>query len=193
LNYICLDNIKQGMKKIVYVLLSFILLNSCGSSSSGDSDTNNEEVVKEMKGFEELDLTPWGFEMSLMIPNAEKNGDPEVTLTERGALEIVIGKGFGIEILFGEGNLKLLKTDLEEHPFFETDIIKEEKDALVYKQVIPNSEVKERHHFFYRIELGNDIYEIMDLKEGEFDLNEVEKMLSSAKSIKHKLLTPAGA
>jgi len=178
------------MKNFIYLILSVILFTACGEDSNVDSETEQTSGLEE---YEEIDLTQWGFEMSIMVPNAEGNGDPEITLTERGALEILIGNDFGIEIMFGEGNLALLKADLKEDLVFTAKIVEEEEDALVYIQNIPNTEVKEQNHFFYKKSIGNDIYEVRDLIDGEYGLEMIKKMLAAAKTIKHKTISPVEA
>jgi hypothetical protein len=119
-----------------------------------------------------------------MIPRADMNGAAEVRLTERGTLEIVIGLDYGLEIVFGDGDIELLKTDLREGLVFNSEIVKEEKNALVYTQDIPNSGVKTQNHFMYRAEVGEKTYEVRDVSEREYGSGMIEKMLTSAKTIK---------
>lgn len=175
------------MKNLIYLFLSVALLTACGDS--GDIDESKGDSVK-IKGYEELDLTPWGFEMSLMVPNADMNGEPDVVLTERGALEIVVGTSFGIEIMFGEGNMELLKTDLKEDLVFVSDIVTEEADLLVYTQNIPNSEIKTLNHFFYKKQIGADTYEIRDIMGVDYSMEMIEKMVKAVKTIQFKALAP---
>lgn len=177
------------MKHITYLLALFIFLSlfSCGGNNGENNTEQKEEVkVNSLKGYEELDLNQWGFQMSIMVPNAEENGDAEVTLTERGALEIVVGQSFGLEIMYGEGDLELLKMDLKEDLVFTSEIVKEDENSIIYKQDIPDSGVKTQNHFFYRAQVGADIYEVRDLIDGNYGLGMIEKMLDAAKSIKEK-------
>ncbi len=180
------------MKKFTFLFLSLalIVISSCGGDNSTEENTSNnqENTVKKhkLKGYEELDLNPWGFELSIKVPNATENGEPEVLLTERGALEISVGRSFGLEIMFGEGDIKLLKSDLKDNMVFNSEIIKDEPNALIYTQTIPNSGVKPQNHFFYKAVIGNDIYEVRDLIDGEYGIKLIEKMLDAAKTIKLK-------
>jgi hypothetical protein len=182
------------MRKILYfiVLISSITLFSCGGENA-DSANENIEAPKELKGYEELDLNKWGFQMSIMVPNAEQNGEAQVVLTERGALEITVGSAYGIEIMYGEGDIDLLKMDLKEDLVFTSEILKEDEKSLVYKQEIPNSGVKTQNHFFYRAQLGTDIYEVRDLIDGNYGTGMIEKMLESVNTLKEKKQTKVEA
>lgn len=169
---------------ILFFLLSVLILSSCGGETTNDNPTENTEETVQLKGFEELNLTEYGFNLTVMVPEAETNGAPEVVMTERGALEIIVGSDFGIEIMYGEGDLALLKMDLEEDLVFKSEIIKEEENALIYKQDIPDSGVKTQNHFFYKAVVGSDVYEVRDVMEGEYGEGMIEKMLEAAKTIK---------
>lgn len=167
----------------ILIIIATITLVSCGGS---ETETVKEEVAKEvnLKGLEPLDLTEYGYDLSIMVPKADLNGAAEVKLTERGTLEIVIGTDYGIEIMFGEGNIELLKTDLKEDLVFTAEIISEEKNALVYTQDIPDSGVKIQNHFMYKAVVGENTYEVRDIVANDYGLGMVEKMLTSAKTIK---------
>ena len=174
------------MKSIRYfiVLLISAMLVSCGGDSNSDNATEDVVETKELKGYEELDLNEWGFQMSMMVPDAEQNGEAQVVLTERGALEIVVGSGFGIEIMYGEGDIELLKMDLKEDLVFASEIVSEDGNSLVYKQDIPDSGVKTQNHFFYKAQIGTDVYEVRDLIDGNYGLGMIEKMLDGVKTLK---------
>lgn len=168
------------MKSIKYlgIICTLLILFSCGG----------DEVVEappiELKGYEALDLNPWGFQMSVMVPNAEENGEPEVILSERGALEIQVGQAFGIEIMFGEGDIELLKMDLKEDLVFSSEIVKEEENAIIYKQDIPDSGIKTQNHFFYKAQIGTNVYEVRDLIDGSYGIGMIENMLNAAKTLR---------
>lgn len=173
------------MKQFIYLfsVLAFLTITACGDDNSADGEETTEEKV-ELKGFEELDLTEWGFNLAVMVPEAETHGEANVILTERGALEIKVGTDFGMEIMFGEGDIELLKTDLKEDLVFKSEILKEEENALIYTQDIPDSGVKTQNHFFYKAVVGDNIFEIRDIMEGEYGMGMIEKMLEAAKTIR---------
>ncbi|MCC7331547.1 MAG: hypothetical protein IT232_02970 [Flavobacteriales bacterium] len=166
--------------KNLLIVFTISIITACGGSS-------NEEIVSkpvELKGYEELDLNQYGFQMGIMIPNAEENGEPNITLTERGALEITVGQSFGIEIMFGEGDIELLKMDLKEDLVFSSEIVKEDTNSLIYKQDIPDSGIKTQHHFFYKAVVGSNIYEVRDLIDGSYGSAMIENMLTAAKTLR---------
>lgn len=172
------------MRKLSYIFLVLALTTFIACGGDGENKEENTLEQVELKGFEELDLTEWGFNLTVMIPEAETNGDADVVLTERGALEVTVGTDFGIEIMYGEGDIEMLKMDLKEDLVFKSEILTEEENALVYKQDIPDSGVKTQNHFFYKAVIGSDIYEVRDIMDGEFGEGMIQKMLEAAKTIK---------
>lgn len=175
------------MKRVAYLFATIIALSftACG----GEEGTEDTIEVVELKGYEELNLSEWGFDLVVMVPEAEIHGAPEVVLTERGALEILVGLDFGLEIMFGEGDIELLKMDLKDDLVFISEIIKEEENAIIYTQDIPDSGVKTQNHFLYKAEVGVDVYEVRDVIDGEFGSGMIEKMLEAAKTIKSTIQT----
>lgn len=174
------------MKRFAFLLalISMTAFMSCGGDNSSENTDEQTEAPIELKGFEELDLTEYGFNLTVMVPEAETHGEAQVNLTERGALEIAVGSNFGIEIMFGEGDIELLKMDLTEDLVFKSEIVKEDENALIYKQDIPDSGVKTQNHFFYKAVVGTDVYEVRDIMEGEYGMGMIEKMLEASKTIK---------
>jgi hypothetical protein len=174
------------MKKVNYIIIVIFTLafSACGGDKTDAVNTDGVVEVVNLKGFEELDLSQWGFNLTLMVPAAESNGAPEVILTERGALEVVVGTDFGIEIMYGEGDIELLKMDLKEDLVFTSEILKEEKDAIIYTQDIPDSGVKTQNHFLYKAVVGTEVFEVRDILDGEYGSGMIEKMLNAAKTLK---------
>ncbi|MBL4594336.1 MAG: hypothetical protein JKX68_11060 [Flavobacteriales bacterium] len=171
--------------KILTYLFATILVLSFTACGDGENEGTDEIIDKvELKGYEELNLSEWGFELTVMVPKAEIHGAPEVVLTERGALEIIVGLDFGLEIMYGEADIELLKMDLQEDLVFISEIVKEEENAIIYTQDIPDSGVKTQNHFLYKAEIGIDIFEVRDVIDGEFGSGMIEKMLEAAKTIK---------
>ncbi len=174
------------MKLLIYLfsLITVLFVTSCGGTSDAENPENTVTETVNLKGFEELNLNEWGFNLTVLVPEAEIHGAPEVVLTESGALEILVGTEFGIEIMFGEGDIELLKADLKDNLVFKSEILKEDANSLIYTQDIPDSGVKTQNHFFYKAVVGSDIYEVRDIMEGEFGSGMIEKMLDAARTLK---------
>lgn len=172
------------MKRALYILTLIAATTFVACGGPEVESISDEVKTTRVKGLEELSLTDYGYDLSIMIPRADMNGAAEVDLTERGTLEIVIGLDYGLEIMFGDGDIELLKTDLKEGSVFNSEILKEEKNALIYTQDIPDSGVKIQNHFMYRAEVDGNIYEVKDISEREYGSGMIGKMLESAKTIK---------
>ena len=172
------------MKKVIYLLTLIVTISiiSCGEPES-ENKIDKVPIVN-TKGLEELDLSEYGYNLSIMVPRADMNGVADVKLSERGTLEIVIGLDYGLEIMFGDGDLELLKTDLRDGLVFDSEILKEDKNTLVYTQFIPDSGVKIQNHFMHVFKAGDNVYEIRDIVAREYGSGMIEKMLQSARTIK---------
>ncbi|PJA09170.1 MAG: hypothetical protein COX70_02285 [Flavobacteriales bacterium CG_4_10_14_0_2_um_filter_32_8] len=172
------------MKQLAYILAIISIVSFAACSCNGTDETTDIVEYPELKGFEELDLSQWGFNLTVMVPNKELNGDPQVTLTERGALEVVVGSSFGLEIMYGEGDIELLKMDLKEDLVFTSEIVKEDSVSVIYTQDIPDSGVKTQNHFLYKVVVGTDVYEVRDVIDGEYGSGMIEIMLNAARTLK---------
>lgn len=169
------------MKKLAYIFSAILLI---AFTACGDTPVETTEEVIVLKGYEELNLSEYGFNLTVMVPEAETNGEAQVVLTERGALEIVVGTDFGIEIMYGEGDLALLKSDLNDDLVFVSTIVSEDSTSIVYSQDIPDSGVKTQNHFLYKAVVGSDIYEVRDILESDYGLGMIDKMLAAAKTLR---------
>jgi hypothetical protein len=171
------------MKKVAYLVAIILGLSiaSCGGNEES-TDVKVEEVV--LKGYEELNLSEWGFNLTVMVPQADFYGKPEVTLTESGTLEVVVGLDFGIEIMYGDGDIELLKSDLKTDLIFTSEILQEEEKAIIYSQNIPDSGVKTQNHFLFKAEIGTDTYEVKDVRDSQYGQGMIKKMLEAAKTLK---------
>lgn len=169
------------MKNTTFLILLFSILTfiSCENKTT---PTEENQIIA-LKGYEKLDLTSWGFPMTIMVPDVENNGEALVEATNRGALEIRVGKNFGMEIIYGEGDIYSFKSSLEEDPIFITKIIREDSTLLVYKQDIPDSGVKTQYHFFFKTIINNEIYEVHDLQSEQFNEKAIEDMLKAAQTL----------
>ena len=172
------------MKQFAYIFALIFIVSFTSISCNGTDEVADVVEYPELKGFEALDLSQWGFNLTVMVPNKELNGDPQVTLTERGTLEIIVGASFGLEIMYGEGDIELLKMDLKEDLVFSSEIVKEDSVSIIYTQDIPDSGVKTQNHFLYKAVIGTDIYEVRDVVDGEYGSGMIEIMLNAARTLR---------
>lgn len=177
------------MKKLTIILSTILMVGliSCGNEESDGGETVDvKDESPKLKGYEELNLTTWGYYLSIMVPNSDANGAPNVTLNDRGTLEIVVGSSFGVEIMFADMDIKLLKADLNDHLIYSHEILKEDENSLIYTQDIPevDSGVKTQNHFFYQFKIGSDFYIAREIFEGAYSIGMIKEMLSAAKTIK---------
>lgn len=171
--------------KILHILflISGLLLFSCGDdkTTSNNDQTGDSLLPHHMI----VDLSPYGFLATIQIPDTTI-GLPELNETNWGALEIRVGRNYGISIQSGEGNMELLKKDLKEDLVFTNEIIAETPNSIIYKKTIKNTDIKPLYHFFYFDTIDGYIVEIKSLELEEYTLKDVEKMLESAKTLREK-------
>ena len=173
------------MKKYIYLLpILAIALISCGGGDSTDQTENASEETTEMAGVL-TDLSQYGMNYTIVLPD-KKNVETEITATDWGSVEIRQGNMFMISIGFGEGDIDLLKFDLEEDLVYKSQILEESPNHLVYKREIQDSGMEPEYHFLYVMRLTGDAIEIQNLKDATFNEESIKTMLQSAQSLKAK-------
>jgi hypothetical protein len=176
------------MKKLAYLLvvltISILLLPACGNSTddkNNDAD-NTVQLPEKIKKFIPFDLSPYGYNLEIYIPDSLE-GKPEAELTDWGAIILTVGSDYGIEIAYGDGDLSLLKEDLNMSDVFKSTIITEEPEGIVYKQEIPGTNIV-KHHFMVVKNFGADVFEIKDLMENDYTPAAINKMFEAAKTLR---------
>ena len=161
-------------------LCAVISLTSCGGEEKPDEGDTQE--VKELKGHDELDLSEYGYNLSLMVPD-ENVGIPSVEVTDWGNVEIRVGKAFGIQIIEGPGDFDLLKSDLNDDLVFKSEIISEEPDCIIYKRVIPDTQIEPQFNFFYVSKIDGLTYEVQNLKDETYSEGAIKKMVDAVRTL----------
>lgn len=145
------------------------------------------EETANIPGMMQVDLTPHGFPISVMIPDSTK-GAAEITPQSWGAVEIKVGKHFQISISEGEGDIALAKSDVASNDVNKFKrYIKDEPALIFYESEITQPEF----HFYTVVKAGATSYVVEDIKGEIFSEKDVEKMIESANSIKAKEGEPA--
>jgi len=171
------------MKKLLYILpLTTAFLLACGGGTESTEETQDssatEENIEAAQGAA-TDLSDFGMPYSIVIPDA---GSAEITENDWGGIEIINGEGFMITLSFGEGNLELLKSDLEGDAVYTSTILEEGENYIVYKREIPDAGVTPEVHFMYVASFGEDVIEIQNMKDVTYGEDAIKNMLASAKS-----------
>ena len=172
------------MKKLLYILpLTVAFLFACGGgteSTEGTDETESTEEVVEAAEGTATDLSDFGLPYALVIPDA---GSAQISENDWGGVEIVNGDGFMISLSFGEGNLELLKSDLNDDAVYTSTILDEGENYIVYKREIPDAGVTPEVHFMYVATFGEDVIEVQNMKDVTYEEGAIKTMLSSAKSM----------
>ena len=176
------------MKKLIFPLsLAVVLFTaSCGGGTTDNAqseENHSEQAVA--NGMMEYDLSQHGLNLSIMIPD-ETIGVAEVMENEYGGVDIMVGPKFAISIVFGEGDVALKKADLSEDLVYTTTFHTDEADLLVYEKEIPDSGIEAEHHFFYTVTVGEDIFDVENLKGASFGEKAIQTMVASARSLRAK-------
>lgn len=178
------------MKKVVYALSLFAAtaLVACGGDNTNTENNNAEEQLNETEetvntaGMHAVDLIEYDIAASIMVPDDTK-GKTEISATDFGSVQIIVGKRFGVEIVpFGmfldEAKDALVNSVLN------NEITEEGDNFFVYKQSIPDGNGEEWFHFFYNAEVNGEVYEIKSLSNEKFKASHINKMLTAAKTFK---------
>lgn len=176
------------MKKITYFLMAATMstLMACGGGANQDAahdDANNAEQAPDLTGFEQYDLGPHDMELTIMIPGG---GSPDAMANDWGGVDLALGESFMISIANGEGDMELLKADLNDDLVYTATIVEEGADYLIYSRVIADTEMKPEFHFFLKKDFNGDIYEVSNMKDEVFGEGAVRNMLKSAQTLAQK-------
>lgn len=155
-------------------------LSSCGGGSD-TSETDSSAAL--LPNHVWLDLSKYGFDVSIQIPDSTI-GLAEIVHTNSGAVEIVVGRNFGISVQYGEGDIAMLKEDLKADDVFKSEWLIDEANTLLYNRTIPNTEIETQHHFLHVTQLSNAIFEVRTLDMETYGKKATEDMLNAAKTLK---------
>lgn len=154
------------------------------ASCSGGKEADESAKIP---GMMEVDLTPHGMPVTIMIPDSTK-GKAEITEQTWGAVEIKVGKTFQVSISEGEGDVSLMKSDIAGNEINKFKrYIKDEPALLFYESEITQPEF----HFYSVVKTGKTSYVVEDIKGDIFSEKDVERMIESAQSLRAKEGQPA--
>ena len=166
------------MKKIFSILtiITIITLFGCGDKKGGTTD---ESVPA---GMVAVDLSKYGKNIIINVPDSTTG--PLSIQDMGGAVRIVVGKNFQIDIKEGEGNLDMKKNeDIKKNDVYKFDqFTLDEPNAIIYSWHMESGTPEFR--FFSFIKIGEVTYEVEDVAGEVFTDGACKKMLESAKSIR---------
>lgn len=168
------------MKKLLSLFSAALLigtLNSCGDKKK------EQEAIVAPQGMHVLDLTRYGKPFAIFVPDTVAS-KLEIVQQTYGALDIKVGKNFGISINEQPADIELKKKDIREDEVNKfKSFVTEEPNAIFWESEITQPEF----HFIINQKVGNAEYSLEDIKNTEsepFGKDAVQKMFDSAKNIK---------
>ena len=175
------------MKKILSILSVALiagLLTSCGGGKS--------EPIVAPQGMIALDLNNYGKSFVVFIPDTT-NVPFSIEENTSGALEIKVGKSFGISINEQAGDIAMKKEDLKGDDVnkFKSFLV-DEPTAIMWESEITAPEF----HFLVNMKIGESDYCFEDIRSTDndpFTKESIQKMFDSAKNIKEKKIEQPSA
>lgn len=178
---------KLKMKKTLLLLATPALLffSSCGGSKTEESTV--------IPGMMEVGLIINGNNLSIMVPDSTK-GRLQMVEQSWGATEIKVGDDFQISIEEAEGDIALMKSDINGNEVFKLQRFLKDEPALLFWEEKNPDLPKARFHFYSIIKTGSTGYLIKDIESGEaYNETAVQTMIDAAKTLKAKETTKADA
>lgn len=146
----------------------------------GCNNTKTESADLVISGMMALPITINDNDLSIMVPDST-NGKIEIVEQAWGATEIKIGNDFQIAISEGLGDVTLKKSDVKADEVNKLKrFIKDEPSILFWESAITEPE----YHFYMVEKTGELSYIIEDIRELNFNKEEIQTMIDAAKSIK---------
>lgn len=163
---------KKNLSALVLIVALFFA--ACGEKK--------KETVAAPEGMLALDLSAYGKPFSLFIPDTA-NAKLEVNEETSGALNVRVGKNFGISINEQEADLTLRKEDIKSDEVNKlTSYIAEEPDAIFWESSI----IAPEYHFVVNKKVNNASYSFEDIRDTEaapYGKEAVQRMFDSSRNI----------
>jgi hypothetical protein len=171
------------MKNILNLFVSALFITSL--VSCGDKKKTEEPIVAP-QGMHVLDLTNYGKSFAIFVPDTTA---AKLTITEQpsGALEIRVGKSFGITVNEQAGDIEAKKRDMKDDEVYKFKAFLAEEPTAIFWEL--NFMDKPIYHFMVNMKIGTSDYcfeDIVSTESEPYSKDAVQKMFESAKSIKEK-------
>jgi len=177
------------MKKLQFIgtLIIAISIVACGGDSKS-TDTSSPETTESVetkaenyKGMELANLSDYGVEGSLQIPDKSK-GPPKIQTSAIESIEIMVGDAFGIEVIpFGQ-TVAEKKAELDGDLVYSIEYVEETPEKILYKKTIKESDIDPEYHFYITKYLNGEPFSVQSLNK-VYKQKSVERMIVSAESL----------
>jgi len=175
------------MKKIAYLLMLplTLLFTRCDTGGGEDGEENGTEETVDLGRVEELDLNEYGFPLVISVPKAG-DIDSSYIIEELawGALEIIVGRNFAVQISGGDGDMGMAKEDIAMDDVYEATYVVDEADAILYAWALKGMDMEPEYRFFVIKMDDANAYEIRSIVDEGFSEGAATRMFNIAKAIK---------
>jgi hypothetical protein len=185
--------------RFCFFVLLVTVITSCNNSSTTENQNGTDSIAIDTVG-KAVELMPVITEETKLAPNeisltqadfpvvvtVPENFDPTKVKVEAqtwGGVEITAGENFQIQIASGQGDMTTRKSDLAADDVYKVDYIVDEKNAIVYKKYIPDTDIQE-YHFYIIAKTGKGYYEVEDIPGTQFSKKSILNMYEAAKKLK---------
>ncbi len=179
----------MNMKKLqfigaIVIAVSFV---ACGGDAKS-TDTSSPETtepaetkVEDYKGMELANLSDYGVDGSLQIPDKSK-GPQKIQTSSIESIEIMVGNAFGIEVITFGQTVAEKKTELDGDLVYRIEYIEETPEKLLYKKTLKDSDIDPEFHFYLTKNINGELFSVQSLNK-VYKQKWVEKMIVSAESL----------
>jgi len=174
------------MKKLKFIGLFALSMSvfACGGGESPEAGSEAVETASaevDYKGMEWTDLTEFGVNASLQIPNGDK-GPQRIQNSATESVEIIVGTSYGIEVIPFGLTVEEKKAGLDGDLVYTIEYLEDTPDKVVYKKTIKDTDVEPEFHFLLMKEIDGESYSIQSLNKA-YKQRWIEKMVISAESL----------
>lgn len=168
-------------KSLLFLTIIAMILCSCqeGEVAAGESPNKEISALDSL-----IVVNQGGFKFSMTLPKELLAGNAaEIAFNETtGLLEVACGEGFMFHISRGAMDMNLLKKELKEELMFRNEIKSEENNSILYQRTLPDGNAF-FHHYVCNLQIGNESCHARTASEGEFSLQQVERIKKAISSI----------
>lgn len=163
------------------IISAIIVATILGCTDEPGQPVTENIVEKEKPLWVPLDANLGGFALKVFVPTPEiAKGESKVEyLEDSGELSVSAGEKFGLIIFEDESQMNMMLNEIENHPFYKSEIISQTDSTLLYRYYLENGN-KEVWNFYTERSLGQPLLIVRSNQNMEFDEFYARKMLESS-------------